>query len=1171
MKSKYTSAIAVHPHNKKINGLKNISDSQSPFPSGRDLGRGSYSFINNITGWIMCCFACTVFIMTSEAGGSFWDCGEFVSSCYKLQIPHPPGAPLFIMLGRIFILLFGNNPLTAAKAVNTMSALASGFTILFLFWTITHFARKIVQRDISKALTTQQIIAIMAAGVVGALAGTFTDSFWYSAVEGEVYAMSSFFTAIVFWAALKWERVADEPGADKWIVFIFFMIGLSIGVHLLCLLCIPAIVMIYYFKRRNSFKYPVIRKYFIRIILIGGAAAILIALASAQSEADPARGIPMDGTVAGLLLLAIPIAIGILFLVERIKKDKKELYGGVYIFMVLGVVIFGVILKGVIQYSIKAAGAFDIFFVNDLKLPFFTGFAFFFVLIGVAIWWGLRFASRKNLSHLNLALWCVTFVLIGYSSYVTTLIRSNADPSIDIFNVDNPQALAGYLGRDQYGDFPLLYGQSFNAQPADYAYSSMKYEKGAYQYIPAGKDVSYVFMPKDKMVFPRMWDMTNDQNHADYYAFFANIQKSNDGTYERSPTFAENLRFFLSYQTYFMYIRYFLWNCSGKQNDVQGIFTGNVRDGNWITGIPIIDNVLYGDQSTMPDSVQQSKGHNVMYMLPFILGIIGLLYQARKKGSDALVNMLFFLSTGFAIVIYINQPGFQPRERDYAYTGSFYVFAIWIGLAVLYFIDLATSWDKKLLKTVLINALALCALLMIFIMIAGYGAAPGLTVGIAAFVLIALIAAGLPYTLQYLKNKQAIIISAFIISFFVPVLMAVQEWDDHDRHKKQLSRDIARDYLESCAPNAILFTLGDNDTYPLWYAQEVEGIRPDVRIVITTLLGTDWMIGELRHKVNNSAPVDVIWSPDQVQGNKRDYIIYQPNPQFPDNRYYDLYDMMKNWAGSDDPSKMYDRGDGDIVNTFPVHKVAVPVDTALVRANGTVNADDKVVDAMRFDLPDKNILLKNDLAILNIIAANKWKRPIYFTMPYTSLGFGKYLRRDGLAYRLVPVENPTVNSNRMYDLVMNSKKWSYGNAQLQNVYYDEINRTQLLSIRNADVDLAFDLTAKNKIDEAKNVLEHDDKMILETNMPYGMTSTNNNHNRISLGFLEACYRCGDTKLATKVAASVQKDLLQQRRYYQSLDDEKKTNMQYEISTNESLIQLLDQLNKMYAEKKNGLE
>jgi hypothetical protein len=551
----------------------------------------------------------------------------------------------------------------------------------------------------------------------------------------------------------------------------------------------------------------------------------------------------MDGTVAGLLFLAIPIAIGILFLAERIKKDKKEFYGGIYIFMVFGVLIFGLILKGVIQYSIKAAGAFDIFFVNDLGLPFFTGFAFFFVLVAMAIWWGLRFSERKNFTHLRLALWCIAFVLIGYSTYVTTLIRSNADPSIDMFNVDNPQALEGYLGRDQYGDFPLLYGQSFNAQPADYSYSGIKYEKGEHKYIEAGKDLSYVFQPKDEMVFPRMWDINNDQNHADYYAFFAGIGKNQDGSYERSPTFIENLRFFLSYQTYFMYIRYFFWNFSGKQNDVQGIFSGNVRDGNWITGIPVIDNVLYGDQTAMPDSLQHSKGHNVMYMLPFVLGIIGLLYQAKKKGSDALVNLLLFISTGFAIVIYINQPGYQPRERDYAYAGSFYVFAIWIGLAVLYFIELATSWNKKLLKDIVINTALISFILMIFILIAGYGMTAGMTVGVATFALIALIAAGLPYTLQFLKNKKVITFTAFAIALLVPILMGAQEWDDHDRSKKQLSRDVARDYLESCAPNAILFTLGDNDTYPLWYAQEVEGVRPDVRIVITTLLGSDCQTG----------------------------------------------------------------------------------------------------------------------------------------------------------------------------------------------------------------------------------------------------------------------------------------------------------------------------------------
>ena len=1124
-----------------------------------------FRHINTIAGWVICLFACTVYIMTSEAGGSFWDCGEFVSSCFKVQIPHPPGAPLFVLLGRIFIVLFGDDPLTAAKAVNIMSALASGFTILFLFWTITHFARKIVQPDTSKELTNTQMWSIIAAGIVGALAGTFTDSFWYSAVEGEVYAMSSFFTAIVFWSVLKWQHVADEPGADKWLIFTFFMIGLSIGVHLLCLLCIPAIVMVYYFRKRNSFNYVLIRKYFIRTILIGGTAAVILAFIGAQSEAEPDRNIPMDGTVAGLMLLSTILAVVILFVIERLKKDKKEYYGGLYIFLIFGVLIFGIILKGVIQYSIKAAGAFDIFFVNSLGMPFFYGFAFFFILVSVGIWFGLRFCVKKNLPHLRVALWCIAFTLIGYSTYITTLIRSSADPVIDMFNVDNPESLEGYLGRDQYGGFPILYGQTFNAQPANYKYGSMKYEKGKNKYVEIGKDLQYVFLPQDKMIFPRMWDMTNDQGHADYYGFFMGIGKNQDGTYERSPTFMDNIKFFLSYQTYFMYIRYFFWNFSGKQNDLQGVFTGNVRDGNWITGIPVIDNALYGDQSMMPDSLKNSKGHNTMYMLPFVLGMIGMFYHFKKRGSDALVNLLLFISTGFAIVIYINQPGYQPRERDYAYAGSFYAFAVWIGLAVLYFTELAIAWNKKLLLDILVNAGIVSFILMLFIFIAGYGGAAGITVGIATFALIAFIAAGFPYALKFLKNKQVITVAAFVISLLVPILMGAQEWDDHDRSKKQLSRDMAKDYLESCAPNAILFTLGDNDTYPLWYAQEVEGIRPDVRIIITTLLGTDWLINELRHKVNSSDPVDVIWSPEQVEGHKRDYIVYQPQPQFPDNRYYDLYDMMKNWAGSDDPAKMIDRGGDEKFNTFPVHKVSVLVDINLVRANGTVNADDSVVNELRFEL-NKNALMKNDLAILNIIAANKWKRPIYFTMPYNDLGFGNYLRKDGLAYRLVPIENPQLNTNKIYGLIMDPKKWGDGNANLPNVYYDEVNRTELLGIRKADLELAFDLIFKTRKEDAKKVLEHDDKMISEENLPYGMTSRNNDHNKISLGFLEACYRADDKQLAAKVLVSLKKDLQQQQKYYASLDEDNQASLQYESSTVQNLLNVLGEMEKKFDTK-----
>jgi hypothetical protein len=766
-------------------------------------------------------------------------------------------------------------------------------------------------------------------------------------------------------------------------------------------------------------------------------------------------------------------------------------------------------------------------------------------------------------------LWCITFTLIGYSTYITTLIRSNADPSVDMFNVDNPQALAGYLGRDQYGDFPILYGQTFNAQPADYVYGGMKYGKGKDKYIPAGKDIDYAFLPQDKMIFPRMWDMTNEQGHADYYAYFMGIGKNQDGTYERGPAFMDNIEFFLSYQTYFMYIRYFMWNFSGKQDDLQGVFAGNVRDGNWISGISIIDNALYGNQSVLPDSLKTNKAHNTMFMLPFILGLIGMFYHFKRKGSDALVNMMLFIGTGFAIVIYLNQPGYQPRERDYAYVGSFYAFAVWIGLAVPYFIDLATKWDKKILQDVLVGGSVVAFIFIISIRMSGYEFSSGITVGLGFFVLLAAVAAGVPFILKTLKSPQMITYAALIVALSVPLLMGAQEWDDHDRSKKQLPRDMARDYLESCAPNAIIFSFGDNDTYPLWYAQEVEGIRTDVRVINTSLLGIDWYINQLRYKVNNSDSIDVIWSPSQIEGRKRDYILYQPKPQFPENRYYDLYDMMKNYVGRDDADKMITNGD-DQYNTFPVRKVSVPVDLNVVRANGTVNATDSVESELRFDIPARNALMKNDLAVLNIIAANKWKRPIYFTMPYDDLGFQNYLRKDGMAYRLVPVANSPVNTDWMYKLVMDPKKWGYGNANLPGVYYDEENRRHLNDIRKADTELAYDLIFKDRKEDAKKVLEKTDKMILQENMAYGQTSRNNDHNRLSLAFLEACYRADAPQLAAKVLASVKKDLQQQIRYYDALTDLKAENMEYEKRTATNLLQQLEQLEKTFGTNKQSV-
>ena len=1001
----------------------------------------NFKRINNVTGWLVCLIACTVYIMTMEATGSFWDCGEFVSSCYKLQIPHPPGAPLFVLIGRIFTIPF--DPKHAATGVNLMSALASGFTILFLFWTITHYARKLVYKGAGE-ITSQQTFQIMAAGVVGALAYTFSDSFWYSAVEGEVYALSSFFTAVVFWAMVKWEQAVEAElqqgikghftGADRWIILIFYLMGLSIGVHLLNLLTIPAIVLIYYFKRYKA-------------------------------------------TTRGTILAFI-----------------------------IGIIITGLVQKAVIVWSIKGAGAFDIWFVNSFGLPFFSGFAFFFLFIGTLVYFGIRLANKRNWNFLKLGLWSFVFMLLGYSTYFTTLVRSNADPSVDMYNVDNPVNLVGYLSREQYGDWPILYGQDFTAQPADmdiqetYIKANGKYEK-------SGRKVEYVYDAADKHLFPRMWDQSNDQGHADYYASFAGISKDKQGNYERAPTMGENISYFWQYQLNWMYFRYFMWNFAGKQNDIQGVASGNVRDGNWKTGIGFFDNLRLGDQSKMPDSMKNNKANNKLFMLPLILGIMGFIFQFINSKKDTLIVSLLFFFTGLAIVVYLNQAGNQPRERDYAYVGSFYAFAIWIGLGVLMVKDLLTNLTKN--------------------------------------------------------GKIAGIVAAAVCTLAVPVLMASQEWDDHDRSKKVLARDLATAYLESCAPNAIVITFGDNDTYPLWYAQEVEGIRRDLRIINASLLGTDWYINQLRYKLNQSDPIDPIWTASQIEGAKRDYIVNAPLTGVDPNGYMDLFTMMKDYAGSDEPNKMVPLQGGTFANCFPSRKVTVPVDQALVRQNGTVNASDTgIVSELRFEIP-KGTLYKNDAAILNIIAANKWKRPIYFTSPYESLGFGKYLRMDGLTYRLVPIENKfaremtAVNDERVKDVMMN--KFVFGNANIAGVYFDEENRRHLTSIRGAYAQAAVSLANSDKKEDAKKMLAKCDQMMLEENMAYGMVSRFQMHNQTSLSMLQAAYVCGDTVLADKITKSLKKDLDQQMAYYNALSENQLEALSYEIQQAQAILQNMQAL------------
>jgi hypothetical protein len=939
--------------------------------------------------------------MTTEATGSFWDCGEFISSCYKLQIPHPPGAPMFVLLGRLFIVFFGDNPLTAAKAVNTMSALASGFTILFLFWTITHFAKRLVEHKTGEALTNYQIILIMGAGIVGALAYTFSDTAWYSAVEGEVYALSSFFTALVFWAILKWEHKADEPGADKWIIFIFYLMGISIGVHLLNILTIPAIVMVYYFRQyKPSFK--------------GGLLAFFI-----------------------------------------------------------GVIITGFVQVFLIQYTIKWAGAFDISFVNSFGLPFFTGFIFFFVLVAVLLTLGILYANKKGFYFLKLGIWSVVFFLLGYTSYLTTMIRSNADPSVDMYNVDNPVTLMGYLGREQYGDWPIVFGPDY-VDKVENVENGDQYVKAKSTYEIAGKNYKrdWTSAPSAHL-FPRMWDSDNDRGQMDSFKAFAGVE---DGT---PPTLRDNIKYFTNYQFGFMYLRYFLWNFAGKQNDLQGF--GNVRDGNFITGISFIDNLFFGDQSKLPDSIRNTnKAHNSLYMFPLLLGILGFIFQYQRNKKDLIVTGLLFFFTGIAIVMYLNQQSLQPRERDYAYVGSFYVFTIWIGLGVLQI----ALWIEKIMS-----------------------------------------------------KKMAAIVATVITFLAVPALMAQQEWNDHDRSQKTLPRDLARNYLESCPPNAILFSFGDNDTYPLWYAQEVEGIRPDVRVVVNSLLGSDWYMKELRYKVNKSDKFDVIFTEDQVLGSKLNVAYYNAVPEYGDATYHDLDSVLRYVVA--DPSGKYQASTQDgPVNIFPTHKFKVPVNKAYALASGIAKPTDKIVSDLLIDFnPKRQYLLKNELSIYAIIATSQFKRPICFTstQELKELGLEKYVRQTGMSYELVPVEGGGIDAATSYATIMN--KFSFGNAKNPTVYYDEENRRHLNSIRLAVSQIAQALVAEGKMDSARQVLRKMDSETNEQSFPYGMTSNRGNqHNYFSYLFLQSCYASGELNLAKKVNGSVMKDLKQEVAYYKSLGE-----------------------------------
>lgn len=913
----------------------------------------NYQKINNITGWIVFAIASFVFLSTIEPTGSFWDCGEFIACANKLQIGHPPGASLFLMMARVVILFAGDNVKMIPVLVNGFSAIASAFAILFLFWSITALTRKMVNTDKNGNYSSSQLITIMASGMVGALAYTFTDSFWFSAVEGEVYATSQFFTAIVFWAILKWESVANEKHADRWIILIAYLMGLSIGVHLLNLLCIPALAFVYYFK-----KYPF--------------------------------------TKFGFIKTAI-----------------------------LGIVLLAVIQYGIIAGFVNIGAKFDLLFVNSFGLPFWSGFLFFIAIIVAGIVWGLNYTKKKNKPILNTAILCFAFILVGYSSYTQIVLRSLANPPMDENNPQNAYSLLGYINREQYGDRPLGYGQYYNAKVVDQEEGAMSYAEMNGKYIETGRKIIPVYEKDKCTVFPRMY--SNQDSHISAYKEWAGIKG------DVTPTFGQNMKFFFSYQVGHMFWRYFMWNFVGRQNDIQG--NGGITKGNWISGIKGIDAMRLGPQDHLPKSMTNNKGMNRFYFLPLILGLIGMIFHFKKDQLDGFVVFLLFVMTGLAIVIYLNQTPYQPRERDYAYAGAFYAFCIWVGMAVIALVE----WTKKYISP---------------------------TVSSIAVTVICLLAG--------------------------PVMLAKDGWNDHDRSYRYTSRDFATNYLNSCAPNAIIFTNGDNDTFPLWYAQEVEGVRTDVRVVNLSLLNTDWYIDQMKRKAYDSDPVPFTWSYDKYVQGTRDYVPFYDRSL---NGYTNLKEVM-DFITSDAPEAKARTQGGSEMNYFPTKKFSIPVDASQILKNGVVTPDDssKIVKSIDFDV-DRNYLMKADLMILDLIAHNDWTRPIYFAVTVGSesyLNLEEYFQLEGLAYRFVPIKTPQssdgqtgrVSTNRMYDNMMNKFVW--GNMNDTRLYLDQNNLNMSMNFRNNFSRLAESLLSTGKRDSSLKVLDKCLEVMPDKTVPYNI-------------------------------------------------------------------------------------
>ncbi|NLO49748.1 MAG: DUF2723 domain-containing protein [Bacteroidales bacterium] len=991
-----------------------------------------YNKLNTLIGWGVWLIATVVYLLTVEPTASWWDCGEYIATAYKLQVGHPPGAPFFQLVGRIFSLFAFGDVSKVALMINVMSALSSSFTILFLFWTITILARKAAL--LGGEMNTGRMIAIFGSGIVGALAYTFSDTFWFSAEEGEVYAMSSFFTAFVFWAILKWDEVADQQHSARWLVLIAYMVGLSVGVHMLNLLAIPAITFVVYFRKykpttKGMLVAGGISLIVLSFIMYGIIPEIVSLFAHSELIFVNTLGLPFNSGTIFLALLLIALIVFAIKATNSVNvRDAKIAIG------LAGLLFLLILLES------RGAGSFF------LRLLVGGGAAF------------LIYYFRKQKALLNTAVLSIAFILIGYSTFLLIVIRANTNTPINENAPKDAVSLLSYLNREQYGDWPIFHGQYYNSPVSGS-------EDGSPVYIRSDKAKKYVvadsregtvpvYDPEFTTIFPRMWS-SSKETHIREYKEWGKIKgvpiphTNREGKVETimKPTFGENLTYFFRYQVGFMYFRYFMWNYSGRQNDIQG--HGGIENGNWITGIEAIDGKRLGSQDNLP-ATRQSRANNKLYMLPLLLGLAGLFFQLNRDYRNTIVVGLLFLMTGIAIVVYLNQHPYQPRERDYAYAGSTYAFAIWIGLGVLAIYNLLR---------------------------------------------------------KALKPQLSAIIATVLTLVLVPGIMASEEWDDHDRSGKYAARDFAINYLESCEPNAILFTNGDNDTFPLWYVQEVEGIRTDVRVVNFMLASGEWYIHQMMRKIYDSEKLPFTLKAEDYEKGTNNFV-----PVIEKLKGAVELKQVINFIASARADTQIPYGDGTFINYAPTRNFKLTVDSAYLVNNKLIPEDmySRIEPEITWKVKGQNYLYKNDLMLLDFIASNNWERPIYFTSPAAIenvLNVDEYCHLEGIVYRFLPVKADHmykglggIDTDQAYDLLVNKAKW--GNLNDPKVYLDpESRRNSIMPMQNY-LRLAQALIAEGMNDSAVAALDTMQKFFPDSKFHYDLYTLSLVQNYYDAGALE---------------------------------------------------------------------